>query len=235
MYTRSLALVSIAIAGLSIFAASCAPQTAAPPAATAIVPLASPTAAPTRATSASPVASPVVSPVARSSPVASDSGGSQGTRVNGTVQDVADTTVALQGGSSFRTSEQTSVIRTQRGTPADLKAGQNVAITAQRQADGTLLASIVSTFPPSSRGPNEGQFPLSGENIMTNAIIDDAQVSSVQNDQLSVTFQGQKETVRIAPDAQILLRLPGTLADVKPGNQVNASVTEGIATQISVQ
>jgi len=148
---------------------------------------------------------------------------------------VAGATVSLSDGTSFRTTDRTTIVRTQPGTPADLQPGQYVAITAQPQQDGTLLASIVSVFPESQRGLAPGQRPMDDGNLMTNATIDDAQISRNEAGELTVSFPGGGAQVRVAPNAQILLRVPGTLADVQPGQTLTGTVADGLATALSVR
>jgi hypothetical protein len=51
-------------------------------------------------------------------------------------------------------------------TAADLHQGDYIAITAKRQPDNTLLASIVNVFPPSIGQVAPGQRPLPEGNLM---------------------------------------------------------------------
>jgi hypothetical protein len=178
----------------------------------------------------------IIAPVERSSPVASASPVSAlGPRVTGDVQAKNGATITLTDGTSFLTGDRTSVIVTHPGTPADLQPGQYVAITAQPQTDGTLLASIIAVFPESLRGVAIGQRPMDDGNLMTNATIDDARISSNDAGELTVSFPGQSAQVRTAPGAQILLREPGSLSDVQVGSRVVATVVDGVATSLSLQ
>jgi hypothetical protein len=180
----------------------------------------------------SPVASPVASPGLPGG--AANLGLPLGNRVSGTVQSVDGRTVTLADGTRFEVGERASVIRTQTGGIADLQPGQYAAITARAQEDGTLLASIVSVFPENLRG-GAGQRPMSDGNLMTNAIIEEAQIETAASGELTVSFPGQTARVRIPPGAQIQIRSTATLADLQPGRTVSANLSNGVASSLNVQ
>jgi len=157
----------------------------------------------------------------------------QGQRVAGIVENVAEDTVALTDGSSFAITSATRVTIARPITGADLEAGQFVAITATLQPDDVLLASSVSVFPASSNVPAR-QFPLDGGNLMTNASIDEATIDMVAGAELTVSFEGGVARVRIPPDAEVILRTDGSLADIQPGARVVATLSSQVATSITV-
>jgi hypothetical protein len=155
-------------------------------------------------------------------------------RLTGSVQSVDGDMVWLGDGSSFQISDATRIAVAWQATAADLHPGQFVAITATRQGDGSLLASIINGFPASSQ-TFEGQRPMDGDNIMTNAFIESAMIDDVSTGVLEVTFLGNSERVQIAPDAQLVIRSDGTTANVMPGMSVVATVTDGVASSITLQ
>jgi len=57
--------------------------------------------------------------------------------------------VALSDGTKFALCAERRVVRQELVCMSDLKAGMYVAITGKRQADNTVIASIVSVFPAS--------------------------------------------------------------------------------------
>ena len=133
-----------------------------------------------------------------------------------TVKTVAGTKVTLDDGTSFDLTPTTRITHQQKVTVADLKPGAFVAITAKRQTDNTLLASIVSVFSDSqSKTVPPGQRPLPEGNLMTNAAID-----QITGNSFTVTFTGGGAKVTIAPDAQILKTTDSTAADIVPGSTV---------------
>jgi hypothetical protein len=147
------------------------------------------------------------------------------------VQGVASTTVTLADGTSFELTPTTRVVRQQPMTAADLTPGLFVAITATRQPDNTLVATIVSVFPPSlSTTVPGGQRPLPEGNLMTNATID--QVSGTA---FTVTFPGGGARVTLAPNAQLIRQVDATPADITPGATISAGVANGAAQSVAIQ
>jgi hypothetical protein len=196
---------ALALVGLAAVLAACAP-------AAALVPTPSPTLAP--------------------SPVGSAQGAGGPTRVNGSVKGIADGKITLADGTSFATTPQTRVTHLEVITPADLKPGLYVAVTAKRQTDNTLLASVVNVFDESLRGVAPGQRPMTGGNLMTNATIDKVEGSA---DTFTVVWDGGGARVKLAPDAKVGRIAVVSLADVKAGATISALVTNGSAQTLSLQ
>ncbi len=157
-----------------------------------------------------------------------------GDPVSGVVAEVGDGMVWMTSGTSFGFTPNTRVTIVRAGTPADLVPGQYLAITAAPMEDGVLLASMISVFPEDQRGTGEGQRPMDGGNLMTNATIDDARIDAVNGGDLTVSFLGDTAVVRITPETRIELRSRGSLADVTPGANVTGSVTDGVAGTITI-
>ena len=188
------------------------------------------------ATGTSVAASPAASgdPTSRrggTGPRASGDPGIQPERVSGTVQTADGGKITLADGTSFTVADNARVFRQQTIAAADLKSGQFVAVTAKRQQDNTLLASIVSIFSDSlSKTIQGGQRPLPQGNLMTNATID-----QVSGNSFTVTFTGGGANITLAPDAQILKQSDATTADIKPGAKVSAGVVNGTAQMVLIQ
>jgi hypothetical protein len=158
-----------------------------------------------------------------------------GDPVSGIVAEVSDEAVSLTNGAGFGIDPQTRVILVRPATPADLTPGYYVAITARPEMDGSLLASIVNTFPEEQRGTGEGQRPMDGGNLMTNANIDDAVLDMVSGAELQVSYLGETQVVKITPETRIEIRVLGSLADVVPGADVTGLVVDGVARTIQVR
>lgn len=153
------------------------------------------------------------------------------TRVEGIVKSNDSGRVTLADGTGFDLTRTTRVVRSQAGTPADLKPGLFVAITAKEQPDQTLLASIVSVFPESlSKVVPPGQRPLSGGNLMTNAAID-----QVSGNSFTVTFPGGAATINLAPGAQIIRQSDVQALDITVGSKISASILNGAAQSVTIQ
>ena len=187
------------------------------------------TPAPTPSATASPTATAAVAAATGSTGAAATPTRPPAVRVNGTVQTIASGKVTMSDGTSFTLAATSRVVRQTVGTAADLKKGQFVAVTAKRQPDNTLLASIVSVFPASLANIPPGQRPLPEGNLMTNATID-----TIDGNKFTVAFTGGGANVTVAPDAQVLLQTDVTAADIKVGQKISASVAEGVAQSVTL-
>jgi hypothetical protein len=152
-----------------------------------------------------------------------------GNRVNGTVQSVDGSKVTLQDGTSFTMDGATRVSRPVAVALGDLHSGDVVAVTATKQPDNTLLATIVNVFPGTQRPPL-GQRPLDGGNLMTNATVD-----KVDSSGFSVTFPNGSAQVKLASDAKLTKIADGSAADVKTGVGLTALVSDGVARSVTVR
>jgi len=149
----------------------------------------------------------------------------------GKVTAVAGGKVTLQDGSSFTVDPQTSFSQLTPGTAADLQPGRVVAITATRQTDNTLLASLVRILPSAPSATFFRQYPLSGGVLMSNATIAD-----VTGNTFTIAFTGGGAKVTLAPDGLIANVGSGTAADLKVGSMVFAQVKDsGSAQQLSIE
>ncbi|HLH73350.1 MAG TPA: DUF5666 domain-containing protein [Chloroflexota bacterium] len=210
-----------------------ASPTSAPTAAATTAPTTAPTSAATSPTAAA-VATSAASPTSATPPAAAATTSAQpaqnsGTRITGTIQSIAGDRITLTDGTSFTVPSTVRIINTVVGKVSDLQVGQYVAVTAKRQPDNTLLASIVNVFPPEMKGVGIGQRPMSGGDLMTNATID-----SINGDSFTVTFPGGGAKVKLTPDAKIGLLKLVPLSDLSAGTTVSALVADGVARTLSV-
>lgn len=106
-------------------------------------------------------------------------------------------------------------------TLADIKAGMMVGVTSIPQADGTLKAYEVHTFPPQQR-VNEGhtKYDTEPNSLMTNGLLETS-VADVNGQVLTVKYkQGDKveeKKVVITPQTILVTTLPGDKSEIKPG------------------
>ncbi|HEY3079374.1 MAG TPA: DUF5666 domain-containing protein [Chloroflexota bacterium] len=178
-----------------------------------------------------PTATPIPPPTAApAKPAAAGAPGGQGERISGTVQSADGGKITLGDGRAFTLDANTRIIRQESIAPADLKAGMYVAVTATRESDGTLLASMVNIFPEETRGAGIGQRPMSGGALMTNATID-----QVEGSNFSVSFPGGGARIRLAPEAKLARLVMGQMGDIHAGMTVSALVNNGVASSVSVQ
>jgi hypothetical protein len=185
---------------------------ASPVAPAAASPAASPAAASPAASPAAP-ASPAASPGASPSPAAAANPVVSGDvdAVDGRVVSVSTNT----GVRRVRVAENASILIEGKGSGEDLKAGVLVGITGK--PDGTAV--VVRLFPPGIV-PKPSQFPMGGPqagNIMTNA-----SVVSFDGTALVVDLGGERATITVPPEAQIVKPVPSTFAEIKPGTRIIA-------------
>jgi hypothetical protein len=152
----------------------------------------------------------------------------RGQRLSGLIQTISNGMITLDDGTSFTVSSDTRLTRVVQATLADLRVGDYVAVTAKRQSDNTLLATIVNVFPDTVRGVGAGQRPLNSGDLMTNATID-----SVDATGFTVKFPEGTAQVKLSPDAQITRQVTATLTDLKEGSQVLAVVANGVAQSVT--
>lgn len=101
---------------------------------------------------------------------------------------------------------------------ADIKAGDYVASTSVKGADGQLHAVEIHIFPEAMRGVAEGQqaWDLVPDSIMTNATVSGI-TAAPQGQVLKVTFKGGEAEVMVGPDTPIVTYVPGDAGLLKPG------------------
>jgi hypothetical protein len=184
-----------------------APAAASPAASPAVA--ASPAAASSPAAAASPAASPGASPspAAAAGPVASG----EVDAVDGRNVSV----VTATGLRRVRVADNASIMIEGKGSNEDLKPGVLVGVTGK--PDGTAV--IVRLFPPGI-APKPSQFPMGGPqagNIMTNATI-----ASFDGKALVLDMGGERPTITVVPETQIVKPVPSTFAEVKPGARITA-------------
>ena len=154
--------------------------------------------------------------------------------MQGKVQTATASKLTLADGETLELSATTRITRTDPATPADLKPGLFVAITAKQQPDQTLLASMVSIFSESlSRVVTPGQRPLAEGNLMTNAAI--ASIDQVTATSFTVMFAGATAKVVLAPAAVILKQTDVKAESIAVGTTISASIVNGVAQSIQIQ
>jgi hypothetical protein len=71
--------------------------------------------------------------------------------------------------------------------------------------------------------------------LMTNAAIEDARLTTVGDGELAITFLDQTGTVRISPTTRIEIQAPGSMDDIVPGATVIGFVNpQGVSATVWV-
>lgn len=196
----------------------------------AATPTAAPAAAPTTAPTAATAARATVSSAGATVPAAGASASASVTAppafIDGTIQSLTADRVTLADGQSFAVTARTSYVNQAVAQASDLVPGVYIGIKGKKQADGTLLATLIDIFGQKGAG---NQFPLIGGDLMTNATID-----KVEGTKLTVSFTGGGAFVTLAPNVQIYRDQAGVVSDVKTGSMVTIVVSNGAAEAIRV-
>jgi hypothetical protein len=114
-----------------------------------------------------------------------------------------------------RVADNASILIEGKGSAEDLRAGVLVGITGK--PDGTAV--VVRLFPPGIV-PKPSQFPMGGAqagNVMTNAAI-----VSFDGKALVVDLGGEKATIAVPPEAEIVKPVPSSFSEIKPGTRITA-------------
>ncbi len=107
----------------------------------------------------------------------------------------------------------------------DIKRGDYVGATTRRQPDGSMVAVEVHYLAPSVP---EGQTPwdLEPGSTMINANVA-ASVAATGTRELMLQFKGSSQKIIVPESAALVRAVPGTRADLKPGEYVFAVVQKG--------
>jgi hypothetical protein len=108
-------------------------------------------------------------------------------------------------------------VSTAKAATLDELKGKYVGVTAVER-DGRMTALEVHAIPPQAK---PGHFPwdLQPGSTMTNANLDGLAQASGGN-QITLNYQGGSKTVIVPPGTPIVTFLPGSRADLKPGESI---------------
>jgi hypothetical protein len=144
------------------------------------------------------------------------------TRIRGTVEKFDDHTLTVKSRDGqqmmIALAPDFTVQGVARRSLADIKAGDYVASTSVKGADGKLQAVEIHIFPEAMRGVAEGQQPwdLVPDSLMTNATVSGI-TAAPQGQVLKVTYKGGEAEVIVGPDTPIVTYVPGDPGLLKPG------------------
>lgn len=107
----------------------------------------------------------------------------------------------------------------------DIKQGDYVGATTRRQPDGSMVAIEVHYLPPTAAA---GQTPwdLEPGSTMTNASVT-ASVAATGARELTLDFKRGSQKISVPESAALVRAVPGSRADLKPGEYVFAIVQKG--------
>jgi hypothetical protein len=144
------------------------------------------------------------------------------TRIRGTVEklDGQSLTVKSRDGQplTIAMAPNFTVSYVVKKTVGDIKAGDYIATTSTKGADGMNHAVELRIFPEALRGTAEGQFPWDS---MPNSLMTNATVSGVtgapQGQTLKVTYKGNESEIVVGPETAVFGYGSGDASLLKPG------------------
>jgi len=121
-----------------------------------------------------------------------------------------------------RLSDTTHIAAVVPAALADLRPGVYIGVGALPEGE-TQRALEVHIFPEAMRGVGDGfrPFDLAPGSTMTNGALT-ARVDSVAGGELTVTYKGGAQTIRLDAQTKIVALAPGSRADLRPGAAIIA-------------
>jgi hypothetical protein len=160
--------------------------------------------------------------------VVSVSAQAQNVRVRGTIEKVDGNLVTVKSRDNtelkLKLRDNANVRGTVKASLADVKSGNNVAITSRPRPDGTLQAVELRVFPPNLPFNSfHGDWDLMPNSFMTNGALQTS-VAGVDGQMLTVDYKAGDKTeqkkILITPQTIIATTVAGSKADLKPGLHV---------------
>jgi len=160
--------------------------------------------------------------------VVSVSAQAQNVRVRGTIEKVDGDLVTVKSRDNtelkLKLKDNAAVRGVVKASLADVKAGNNVAITSRPRPDGTLQAVELRVFPPNQPFNSfHGDWDLMPNSFMTNGALQTS-VAGVDGQMLTVDYKAGDKTeqkkILITPQTIIATTVAGSKADLKPGLHV---------------
>lgn len=107
----------------------------------------------------------------------------------------------------------------------DIKQGDYVGATTRRQPDGSMVAIEVHYLPPTAAA-GQTSWDLEPGSTMTNASVT-ASVAATGARELTLDFKRGSQKISVPESAALVRAVPGSRADLKPGEYVFAIVQKG--------
>jgi hypothetical protein len=163
---------------------------------------------------------------ALAAPAFAQSGGATPVNVRGTIDKLSGDTLTVKAREgqtvTITINPDVQISSVIKRSLSDVKAGDYIASTSLRGADGKLHALEIHIFPP-DRKPTEGQRPydLAPNSLMTNAAVSEvANVTQGQGKVFTVTYKDSKDDVVVGPEVPVVTYGPGDKSLLKPGATV---------------
>jgi hypothetical protein len=164
------------------------------------------------------------------------------TRISGTLESLSAQTLVIKPQSSDAVSiilpAGLKILANAKKTVADIKAGDFVAATSTKGADGKLRAKDIHILPESMRGVAEGHRDMDANTTMTNATVSGI-AGAQQGGSLTLKYKDGTTEIAVSPDTPVSALVPAAEAQLKSGAAISALASQQagglVASFVSVQ
>lgn len=118
-----------------------------------------------------------------------------------------------------------NVAATKAFSLADIKPGMVLGVTTVKRGSD-VVAIDVRPIPPTAR-QGLSPFDLQPESTMTNAAVEGTVTETPGGNALTLTYPGGSVKVLVPPGTPMSQSMPGSRADLKPGEGIFAAVRQG--------
>ena len=146
-------------------------------------------------------------------------------RIRGTIEKVDGDTylVKARDGAELKLklAANAAVVALVPATPADIKQGSYIGVSAMPQADGSQKALEVHIFPEAMRGVGDGHrgWDLQPSSTMTNGNVE-ATVAASDGHTVTLKYKDGEKKISIPSGIPIVLYEPGQRDELKPGAKI---------------
>jgi hypothetical protein len=144
-------------------------------------------------------------------------------RLRGTVASFENNVLTVKPASGsnavLTVTPNTEIVFTQPISISDIKPGDFLGVTSNKNAEGALTAFEIRRFP---KPLNPGHRPYDGgkNQTMTNATVSNM-VQSANGRELTLTYEGGSQKITVADKASISMLVPGQASQLVPGAPVS--------------
>lgn len=121
---------------------------------------------------------------------------------------------------------ETPVAATAAFTLADIKPGMVLGVTTVRRADGATVAIDVRPIPATAR-QGLSPFDLQPQSTMTNGVMEGTVTRTPGGNELTLNYRSGTVKVLVPPGTPMSRSVPGSRADLKPGEGIFVVVRPG--------
>jgi len=122
--------------------------------------------------------------------------------------------------------ESVNVATTAKFSLADVKPGMVLGVTTVKRPDGSIVAIDVRPVPPTAP-LGLSSYDLQPGSTMTNATLEGAAAEAPSGHELTLNYKSGTVKVLVPPDTPMSRAVPGSRADLKPGETVYVAARKG--------